>query len=109
MDRQATDVLNTACSFELLRVHTSDGRFLGHVFDLRCNWRPGQDEGPVVDEIIYGRLGLLERVGLRRRKPDSVPWSAVLRVEGKVIVVDAAPARTPPGRSRADRRRPAPP
>jgi sporulation protein YlmC with PRC-barrel domain len=89
MGRQAAEGLNSACDLDLLRVVTTDGRHLGHVFDLRCDWRPGQDHAPVVDELVYGRVGLAERLGLTHRKPQSIPWSAVERIEGKVVVVSA--------------------
>ena len=87
MAQQAADGLSTACGIELMRVQTRDGRFLGHVFDLRCGWRPGQRGAPVVGEIVFGRRGLLERVGLRQVRADSLPWSAVESVQDGVIVV----------------------
>ena len=93
MAGQAADVLNTACDLDLLRVRGSDGRFMGHVFDLRCDWRPGQDEPPVVDEIVFGRKGLAERLGLRHGDPQSAPWSAVQRIEGRTLIVDAGQVR----------------
>ncbi|HEX6707122.1 MAG TPA: hypothetical protein VF169_20360 [Albitalea sp.] len=83
----AADGLSTACALEMMRVQTRDGRFLGHVFDLRCDWQPGQRNPPLIGEIIFGRRGLLERVGLRHVRPDSLPWSAVESVQGGVIVV----------------------
>jgi len=94
MADQAADVLNTACAIDLMRVESEAGRFLGHVFDLRCRWQPGDRQSPV-DEIIFGRLGLLERIGLDERKPDSVRWSVVKALRDGVIVVadEAAPKR----------------
>jgi hypothetical protein len=84
----ATDVLNTACEIDLLRLETESGRLLGHVFDLRCSWQPGEQAAPPrVDEIIYGRTGLLLRLGLSHREPTSVPWSAVRGVRDGVLVV----------------------
>lgn len=83
----AADVLNTACEIDLLRLETESGRFLGHVFDLRCGWDPKQAAAPRIDEIIYGRRGLLLRLGLSRREPDSLPWSAVRGLRDGVIVV----------------------
>jgi len=98
MAREAAEGLNTACDLDLLRVVTSDGRRLGHVFDLRCEWEPGQEASPVVDEVVYGRVGLAERLGLARRKPQSVPWSSVQRIEGKALVVAADRLPPPPKR-----------
>jgi sporulation protein YlmC with PRC-barrel domain len=100
MARSAAEILNDACAFDLMRVQGTDGRFLGHVFDLRCPWQPGQAEPPVVEEIVFGRAGLAERVGLIERQPHGVPWSAVREVREEVIVVDAAAV---PARSRGKR------
>ena len=93
MARQTAHVLNSACDLDLLRVRADDGRFLGHVFDLRCDWRPGEDEAPVIDEIIFGRTGLAERLGLLHGDAQSAPWSAVLRIEGTTLVVAADQVR----------------
>jgi sporulation protein YlmC with PRC-barrel domain len=81
-------ILTTACALELMRVETSDGVRLGRVFDLRCANAPGQ--APTVTAIVYGRRGLLERLGLRHARPTTVPWSSVRAVEERVIVVDLA-------------------
>jgi hypothetical protein len=89
MDRPTAHVLNAACDLDLLRVRSSEGRMLGRVFDLRCDWRPGQKHAPVIDEIIFGRKGLAERLGLRHGDAQSAPWSAVLRIEGRTLVVAA--------------------
>jgi hypothetical protein len=40
--------------------------------------------------VIFGKLGLLERVGLRRLTPRSVHWYLVEAVVGNVIVVAAS-------------------
>lgn len=96
MVASAAEVLNTACAFERMHVETTDGRRLGHVFDLRCRWEAGAD-GPVLEAVIYGRLGLLERVGLIRSTPAKAPWSAVREVRGHVIVIEAEAApKSPP-------------
>jgi len=87
MARSPAQVLSTACGLDLMRVETADGRFLGHLFDLECPWVAGADPALPVAHIVYGRAGLLERVGLRERRVDSLPWSAVIELRGKVIVV----------------------
>jgi sporulation protein YlmC with PRC-barrel domain len=94
MAEQAANVLNSACAIDLMRIESDAGHFLGHVFDLRCRWRPGDRQSPL-DEIIFGRLGLLERIGVSEGRPDSVPWSAVKAVRDGVIVVadEAVPKR----------------
>jgi sporulation protein YlmC with PRC-barrel domain len=81
-------ILTSACALELMHVRTADGRDLGRVFDLRCDVRAGAL--PTVTAIVYGERGLLERLGLRRARPTSIPWTQVRRIEGRVIVVDDA-------------------
>lgn len=93
MARETADVVTSASRLELMRVETEAGRFLGHVFDLRCQWQPGDRHSPLT-EIIYGRLGFLERIGLSKRRPDSVPWSAVKTVRTRTIVVGNEAARS---------------
>jgi len=88
MARPAAPVLKSACAAQRMRVESIDGSFLGHVFDLRCTWPPAKGRPVLVDELIHGQSGLLERVGLRHRKPDSVAWSDVVELRGKVIVVE---------------------
>jgi hypothetical protein len=70
-----------------------DGRALGRLFDLGCRWQPGDPHTPI-EELVYGRIGLLERVGMVHEKPPSVPWSAVRRIEHEAIVVSSD---APPG------------
>jgi hypothetical protein len=89
MAQRAAEILTTACGMELMRVETADGRLLGHVFDLRCRW-DADGEVPRVEEIVFGRSGWLERIGLRRSKPSTVHWYLVESVRGNVIVVAAS-------------------
>jgi len=45
---------------------------------------------PKVDELVVGRRGWLEHFGVGTPKalsPNSVPWDAVVRIEGNRIVV----------------------
>lgn len=77
--------------FQFMRVETEGGRFLGHVFDLRSHGEPEHGEthdARVVNEIVYGRLGLLERLGMVQAEPDTIPWEAVKEIRGNKIVVD---------------------
>lgn len=85
--RAAEVVIESACAAQTMYLVDGAGRRLGRVFDLRCDWRPGERGTTCVDEVIYGRTGLLERVGLRERRPDSVRWSALRGVEGRALVV----------------------
>ena len=78
--------LTTACALERMRLRTADGCDLGHAFDLRC--ATGTGKLPTVTAVIYGRRGLLERLGLRHARPTFVSWARVRSIEGRVIVVD---------------------
>jgi sporulation protein YlmC with PRC-barrel domain len=100
MAQAPAKVLTTASPLELMRVETVDGKQLGHLFDLRCQWRPGQGV-PVLTEIVCGRRGLLEHLGLRDAQPTTVPWTAVQAIEGRVITVANVhrPRRRRPGRT----------
>ena len=67
-----------------------DGTFLGHVFDLRSRGEPehGLTSGArAVDELVYGRMGLLARLGLDEADATTLPWSAVKEIRDGVIVV----------------------
>ena len=81
-----TAVLNAASGLDGLRVETESGTFLGHLFDLRCRWRAG-DDASAVHEIVFGRTGFLLRLGIATRAPCTLPWSAVKAVRPGVIVV----------------------
>jgi len=87
MDGSAARVLNSACALQRMQVRTLDGRYLGRVYDLRTQWRPGQPERVVVQCVVVGRSGWLSRVGIGR-SPATVPWSAVRRIEGRTLWVD---------------------
>jgi sporulation protein YlmC with PRC-barrel domain len=68
-------------------VETQSGRPLGKVRDLRATIGQGR---PTVDAIVVGRRGFFEHLGIRKRpgrRRDAVPWDAVVRIEGKRIVV----------------------
>ena len=100
MAQAPAKVVSTASRLELMRVETVDGKQLGQLFDLRCQWRPGQS-APVLTEIVCGRRGLLEHLGLRNAHPTTVPWTAVQAIEGRVITVANVhrPRRRRPGRT----------
>ena len=80
--------LKAAAGLQLARVITTDGRLLGHLFDLRCEWRPASAHVKV-SHLIYGRRGLLERLGFRERFV-AIPWEAVIEMREREIVVRAA-------------------
>lgn len=70
-----------------MRIETRSGHHLGCLFDLRCRWTPGKPQ-PLIDEIVCGRVGLLERLGFKVRTPDAIPWSAVVEVRDDVLIVE---------------------
>jgi sporulation protein YlmC with PRC-barrel domain len=86
---------------DLLRreVVTESGEKLGHVFDVRVVRRAGSstetaDQQWRVTGVAIGSRGLRERLGFtpaRRAAPtvdhDFVPWDAILRQEGKRLIV----------------------
>jgi sporulation protein YlmC with PRC-barrel domain len=87
MAGSSPEILTSASSMELLRVQTADGRFLGRVFDIRCEWLAGREE-PVVTDIIFGKRGLLERIGMRQVVSRKVTWEKVQAIYGNLIIVD---------------------
>lgn len=78
------------------RVYDEEGRSLGRLFDLRCEGAPvnarARDDA-VVTTLIYGTLGLLERLGLRDAGECEVRWEDVIAVRGERIVVRAGARR----------------
>ena len=78
---------------ELLRldVRTESGEKLGRVHDVRAELTTRSVK---VIGLVVGRVGLLERMGIgapesrdRIRTDDLIPWSAVVRVDRRGIVV----------------------
>ena len=79
--------MRTFSSFLGRMVETESGRSLGACRDLRASLGHAR---PSVDALVVGRRGRLEHLGIRRpsvRRPDAVPWEAVVRIEGSRIVV----------------------
>ena len=80
-----------AHEFQRMSVVTEGGRLLGHVFDLRSRGEPeygAPRDARVVDEIVYGRMGLFERLGLTQAEPQTIPWKAVKAIRGDQLIVD---------------------
>jgi len=76
--------------FQYAEVVREDGTFLGHVFDLRSEGEPEHGlthDSRAVGEIVYGRMGLLARLGLDEADATTLPWSAVKEIRDGVIVV----------------------
>jgi sporulation protein YlmC with PRC-barrel domain len=77
--------MRTLSSFQKRKVETESGRSLGRCRDLR-----GELTGSTlrVTGLRVGRTAWLAHLGLR--PPDQhtiVPWKAVVRIEGKRIIV----------------------
>ena len=72
------------------RVRSESGQRLGHVFDVRAAW---DDRSAVVEGLVVGRTGLLERLGIpkapraRASARGFLPWDAVVAIEGRTVVV----------------------
>ena len=67
------------------RVETKSGLSLGRCHDLRVELHGSRLE---VVALCVGRLGLLDRIGIKSRGHDEVAWSSIARIEGKRIVVN---------------------
>ena len=76
--------MKTACAMQLESVRTEDGRTIGRVFDMRCEWRGNRAH---LTQLVFGRRGLWERLGFRRHRRDALPWSAIVRIENGVVIV----------------------
>lgn len=70
----------------LLRRHvvTESGEKLGRCFDLRAELTGSSLR---VTGLVVGAQGYFEHFGARRALRKAVPWDAVVRLEGKRIVV----------------------
>ena len=78
--------------FQYARVETEGGEFLGHVFDLRSRGLPEHGdtrEARVVAELVYGKTGLLARLGFRKARATTVAWESVKEIRGGKIIVKA--------------------
>ncbi|HWW74764.1 MAG TPA: hypothetical protein VNZ44_05165 [Pyrinomonadaceae bacterium] len=86
-----------ASEFQSMTVETESGRFLGHVFDLRSEGEPEYGvprDVRSVTKIVYGKMGLLARLGLDEADATTLPWAAVKAIrDGKIIVEDSAAHR----------------
>ncbi len=85
-----------AHEFQYMEVVTESGRFLGHVVDLRSKGEPeygAAHDARAVNEIVYGRLGLFERLGITQAEPKMIPWKAVKAIRGNKLIVDDSVSR----------------
>jgi sporulation protein YlmC with PRC-barrel domain len=82
--------MRTLSSLQQRKVETESGRVLGRCHDLR-----GEFVGATlrVTGLCVGRKGWLSHIGVRSHdRHDVIAWDAVVRIEGKRIIVrdDAA-------------------
>ena len=85
-----------AVQLQGMQLRTTAGRPLGRLFDLKARTTRGrQGEALLVFELVAGERGWMERLGLRRVRTGSLPWTAVrsVDIDGGVIVLDDAVAR----------------
>jgi len=75
-----------------LNVVTEDKKVLGIVVDFRSSGEPEHGDSRserAVDEIVYARFGLLERLGMRKAKEKTISLNSVRAFgEEKIIVAD---------------------
>jgi len=79
--------VRTFSSFLGRAVVTESGREIGKCRDLRATVGRGR---PAVTAVVVGRRGWMEHLGISRPsgpRKDSVPWDAVVRIDGARIVV----------------------
>ena len=84
--------MRTLSSLMRREVVTESGRSLGRLYDLRGDLTTTNLR---ITGLCIGRRALLEHLGIRAQKPHTlIPWGAVVRIEGKRIVVrdDNAPS-----------------
>jgi len=75
-----------ACRLEGLPVRTTGGQQLGHVYDLRCQ---RDAAGHLhVTHIVFGRRGLLVKLGMLQHHPQEIPWPRVREWRHNVLVVE---------------------
>jgi sporulation protein YlmC with PRC-barrel domain len=77
--------MRTLSSLLRRKVVTESGRSLGRCHDLRGEVTATKLR---VTGLCVGQAGLLERLGIRGHDAhQTIPWSAVIRIEGERIIV----------------------
>jgi sporulation protein YlmC with PRC-barrel domain len=77
--------VRTLSSFLSRTVATESGRHIGRCRDLRGDLTASK---LTVTGLVVGGRGRLEHFGFRRpKRPDCIPWEAIVRIDGKRIVV----------------------
>ena len=65
-------------------VETESGMSLGRCHDLRGELSGSRIE---VVALCVGRVGMLDRLGIKTHGHDEIAWSSVVRMDGKRIIV----------------------
>jgi sporulation protein YlmC with PRC-barrel domain len=92
VDKEIAKIMKKITDLKHLKIYTEDGKPLGRVFDLRSPGLP--DHGlnhkeRIIGELVYGKLGLLESLGLRQAKATTVNWDRVVEIkDGRITVND---------------------
>lgn len=68
-----------------VRVHDSNGRRLGRVYEVRGHWQ--SDGSIVVDELLIGSGGLRKRLRGPAANAQGIPWVNVIGLGRDRIVV----------------------
>jgi sporulation protein YlmC with PRC-barrel domain len=76
--------LRTLSSLQHRKVVTESGESLGRLYDLRGELKARTLR---VTGLVTGTRGLLEHLGVVPRSRMTIPWSDVVRIVGKRIVV----------------------
>ena len=74
-----------------LKVYATSGKYMGRLFDLRSAGLPehgATSSARVIDQIVYGRVGLWERLGIKQSQATTVDWASVVEIDDERIVVD---------------------
>ena len=66
------------------KVETESGLSLGRCHDLRGELGGSSLE---VSALCVGRVGVLDRLGIKTHGHDEIAWSSIVRIEGSRIVV----------------------
>ena len=72
-------------------VLNEEGMYLGRVLDLRCEGEPEhglRNDNRPVTELLYGKNGPLQFLGLRRAQVNIIPWTAVKKFAQLRVIVD---------------------
>lgn len=73
-----------------MEVVGASGAHRGHVIDLRSSGEAPHGEAHTartVTEIIFGRVGWLERMGMRAIREEILPWSEVATVGSRRVTL----------------------